>query len=119
MAVKRKLQQAPTIVNEYKWEYVSGDTTKMLITSVDVSDEEIKMTWYSFQERNVAHYEIKYSRGQSYQDLGVINGNGTNNDTLRYSYSRKFEDPDSVNFRIIMRMFDGESLYHQFIVVKI
>ena len=105
--------------NHYKWEYVYGDSSKMLITSVNVSDNDVEMIWYSFSEHNVAGYEIQYTREQYYQDLGYVNGNGTNTDTIKYSYTTKFENPDSVNFRIIMREFDGSSIFHQFIVIKL
>ena len=71
-------------VSEYKWEYVYGDTSKMLITSVNISDHDIKMSWYSFGEHNVAGYDIKYAREQYYQLLGTVNAHaGTTTDTGR------------------------------------
>ena len=105
--------------NLYKWEYVYGDSTQMLITTIDVSDTDIKMIWYSFDQFNVAGYKIQYTREQYYQDLGYVNVHGNIIDTVKYSYSTVFENPDSVNFRIRMMKFDGTWIYHQFIIIQL
>ena len=119
-------ENPPTVnqPNLYKWEYVYGDSSIMLITTVEIrqiiiSYTDIKMIWYSFGELNVYGYEIKYAREQYYQLLGTVNGRGTTTDTTKYTFSTKFENPDSVNFQLIMRKFDGGFDYHQFIVIKL
>jgi len=93
----------------FKWNYISGDSTVMLITNVTNTVNDILIEWVTFGEINFNNYEIEYLEVDQYQTLGFVNAHGTNPDTLDYSYYSLFEfnTTDTVIFRIQAEHFDG------------
>jgi len=93
----------------FKWNYISGDSTVMLITNVTNTFDDILIEWVTFGETNFDSYEIKYWQDDRYKIFGIVGAHGTNPDTLNYSYYSllEFNTTDTVKFRIQAIHYDG------------
>jgi hypothetical protein len=81
-------------------------------------DLNLIVTWQTASELNNSHFSIEKSQdGFSFREIGIVNGNGTTNETQNYEFIDKTPFPGTNYYRLKQFDFDGKFEYSKVVSV--
>ena len=85
-----------------------------------ISNEHVRLEWETLSESNNERFDIERSEdGNSWHFIGYVDGNGTTNESLKYSYDDRFPLNGISYYRFRQIDFDGAWAYSNIAVVKL
>ena len=85
-----------------------------------VSNEHVRLEWETLSEFNNERFDIERSEdGNSWHIIGYVDGNGTTNESLKYSYDDRFPLNGISYYRFRQVDADGAWAYSNIVVVKL
>ena len=92
----------------------------LYFTADVISSDHVKLEWETVSEINNERFEIERSSdGTNWDIIGTVNGNGTTNESLKYSYSDRFPLQGLSYYRFRQIDYDGKWEYSDIVVVKV
>lgn len=92
----------------------------LYFTADVINSDHVKLEWETVSEINNERFEIERSSdGTNWDIIGTVNGNGTTNESLKYSYSDRFPLQGLSYYRFRQIDYDGKWEYSDIVVVKV
>ncbi len=102
---------------------ISGSSSAVLpielaFFQADLFNSSTKLTWQTASELNNSHFSIEKSQdGFNFREVGIVNGNGTTNETHDYEFVDKTPFSGTNYYRLKQFDFDGRFEYSKVVSV--
>ncbi|MDX5394927.1 MAG: T9SS type A sorting domain-containing protein, partial [Hymenobacteraceae bacterium] len=83
-------------------------------------NQQVKLDWITASEKNNKHFVVERSQdGVTFEAIGTVNGNGTTNTTVMYSFTDKQPLQGQNYYRLMQVDYDGQFEYSSIVAVNL